>query len=214
MRRPLLLLVTTAVVLLATGCGGGSGKAGAPKQLLQPAKLDATAPALFRVAFKTTKGTFVVTVHRAWAPRGATRFYNLVKASFYDGDSFFRVLPHFVVQFGISPYPAVSKAWIDTTIPDDPHRESNTRGTISFASAGANTRTTQVFVNLGDNTRLDALGFTPFGRVTSGLAVLGKLYSGYGERLSSLQPQIQAGGSKFLANYPRLDRIVTARVTG
>jgi len=214
MRWPLLLFVAAAVAALAAGCGGGSGSGGAPKQLLQPSKLDAKAPQLYRVHFTTTKGTFVVTVHRAWAPRGATRFYNLVKAGFYDGASFFRVLPHFVVQFGISPYPAVSKAWVDAVIPDDPRRESNTRGTITFATAGKDTRTTQVFVNLGDNTRLDPMGFAPFGRVTSGLSVVDRLYSGYGDKLTSLQPEIESKGEKFLVqNYPKLDRIVRARIT-
>ena len=203
-------------VLVAAGCGGGgsSSSSGPPDELLHPAKLDAKSPQLFDVTFKTTKGTFVVSVHRTWAPVGATRFYNLVKAHFYDGVRFFRVLPNFVVQFGISPYPQVSKAWQHAFVPDDPHTVSNSRGTVTFATAGPNTRTTQVFVNLGNNRLLDERGFTPFGAVTSGMDVVDKLYSGYGDKPSSLQPEIQNQGNAFLdKRFPKLDHIVTARVT-
>src|SRR5438034_8749927 len=203
-------------VLVAAGCGGGgsSSSSGPPDELLHPAKLDAKSPQLFDVTFKTTKGTFVVSVHRSWAPLGAKRFYTLAKAHFYDGVSFFRVLPDFVAQFGISPYPAVSKAWAHAFIADDPHTESNTRGTVTFATAGPNTRTTQLFVNLGDNRRLDTQGFTPIGSVTSGLDVVDKLYSGYGDRPTPLQPQMENQGKAFLdKRFPKLDHVVTARVT-
>jgi peptidyl-prolyl cis-trans isomerase A (cyclophilin A) len=214
-RAPTIALAAVAAVLLAAGCGGGGGSSSdPPAALLHPAKLEAKSPQLFDVTFKTTKGTFVVSTHRTWAPLGAARFYNLVKAHFYDDVRFFRVLPNFVVQFGISPYPQVSKAWAHAFIRDDPHTESNTRGTVTFATAGPNTRTTQVFVNLGDNRALDERGFTPFGSVTSGMDVVEKLYSGYGDRPSSFQPQMQTEGNAFVdKQFPKLDHIVTARVT-
>ena len=185
-----------------------------PPSLLHPASLTATAPSVYAVAFTTTKGTFVVTVHRAWAPRGAERFYNLVRARFFDGVEFFRVVKGFVVQFGISPTPAVSAAWLNATIPDDPVRHSNARGTIVFADAGPNTRTTQVFVNLGDNAaNLDGQGFAPFGAVTKGMNVVDKLYGGYGEGPTGDQQRISEQGNAFLKkHFPKLDGIVTARL--
>jgi peptidyl-prolyl cis-trans isomerase A (cyclophilin A) len=153
-------------------------------------------------------------VHRAWAPRGADRFYNLVRARFFDGVTFFRVVKGFVVQFGISPTPAVSAAWLNATIPDDPVKHSNVPGTITYADAGPNTRTTQVFINLGDNgANLDGQGFAPFGAVTKGMAVVDKLYGGYGERPTGDQQQISAQGNAFLKkHFPKLDSIVTARL--
>ncbi len=184
-----------------------------PPALLKPSALHAKAPATYGVAFTTTKGTFVVTVHRSWAPRGADRFYNLVKAGFYDGNEFFRVHTGFVVQFGISGDPQVSKAWQNANIPDDPVKTSNTVGTITYADAGPNTRTTQVFVNLGKNAFLDSQGFAPFGEVTSGLPVVEKLYAGYGEAPTSLQPQIASQGNAFLKKrFPKLDSVIRARV--
>jgi peptidyl-prolyl cis-trans isomerase A (cyclophilin A) len=185
-----------------------------PPALLHPAALHAKAPATFDVSFTTTKGTFVVTVHRAWAPRGADRFYNLVKAGFFNGDEFFRVVKGFVVQFGISGYPQVSSAWQNANIPDDPVKTSNKPGTITFADAGPNTRTTQLFINLADNgPNLDGQGFAPFGKVTKGLAVVQKLYGGYGEAPSNAQPQIASQGNAFLKKrFPKLDSIIRARL--
>ena len=185
-----------------------------PPALLHPAALHAKAPATFDVSFTTTKGTFVVTVHRAWAPRGADRFDNLVKAGFFNGDEFFRVVKGFVVQFGISGYPQVSKAWQSANILDDPVKTSNKPGTLTFADAGPNTRTTQLFINLADNgPNLDGQGFAPFGKVTKGLAVVKKLYGGYGEAPSSAQPQIAAQGNAFLKKrFPKLDSIIRARL--
>jgi peptidyl-prolyl cis-trans isomerase A (cyclophilin A) len=188
--------------------------AAAPPQLLHPASLHAKAPAVYRVAFKTTRGTFVVTVHRVWAPLGADRFYNLVRAHFFDGVTFFRVVKGFVVQFGISPDPAVSRAWQNATIKDDPVKASNTPGTITFADAGPSTRTTQVFVNLGNNASLDGQGFSPFGRVTSGMSVVDHLYGGYGEQPTNDQQQMSSQGNAFLRkHFPKLDGIVTARIS-
>lgn len=185
-----------------------------PPVLLKPAALHAKAPATYGVSFKTTKGTFVVTVHRAWAPRGADRFYNLVKGRFFDGDEFFRVVQGFVVQFGLSGYPAVSSAWQNATIKDDPVKASNTPGTITFADAGQNTRTTQVFINLGNNaSNLDGQGFAPFGKVTKGMSVVRKLFAGYGEQVTNLQGQIATQGNAFLKKrFPKLDAVISARI--
>ena len=188
--------------------------AAAPPQLLHPASLHAKAPATYRVDFKTKRGTFVVTVHRAWSPRGADRFYNLVRAHYYDGVTFFRVVKGFVAQFGISPDPAVSKVWQNATIKDDPVKASNTTGTITFADRGPDTRTTQVFVNLANNAAsLDGQGFSPFGKVTSGMTVVNGLYSGYGDPPPDLQQQMATHGNAYLRkHYPKLDSIVTARI--
>jgi peptidyl-prolyl cis-trans isomerase A (cyclophilin A) len=206
-----LVFVSLCAAFVVTGVAAAASP---PAKLLHPSALHAKAPAVYRASFATTKGTFVVTVHRAWAPLGADRFYNLVQAHFFDGNSFFRVLKGFVVQFGISPDPAVSKAWQTATIKDDPVKTSNTPGTIVFADAGPQTRTTQLFVNLANNgSSLDGQGFSPFGKVTSGMAVLKKLYAGYGEQASNDQQQIQAQGSVFLKKtFPKLDGIRTARI--
>jgi peptidyl-prolyl cis-trans isomerase A (cyclophilin A) len=193
--------------------GRRDGRRGAPPSLLHPASLTAKAPETYSVAFTTTKGKFVVTVHRAWAPRGADRFYNLVRARFFDGVTFFRVVKGFVVQFGISPTPAVSAAWQNAVIKDDPVKTSNAIGTITYADAGPNTRTTQVFINLGNNASLDGQGFAPFGKVTSGMSVVDKLYGGYGDQPTGDQQQITQQGNAFLKkHFPKLDGIVTARL--
>jgi peptidyl-prolyl cis-trans isomerase A (cyclophilin A) len=209
-----IAVAALCAALLAAALPSGNAAA-SPPSLLRPASLRATAPASYRVAFATTEGRFVVAVRRSSAPNGADRFYNLVRARFYDGVTFFRVVRGFVVQFGISSDPAVSRAWQQATIPDDPVRASNTRGTVTFATAGPNTRTTQLFVNLASNAALDAQGFAPIGRVTSGMGVVGRLYGGYGEQPTSAQRQIAEQGNAFLrATYPKLDRIVTARILG
>ena len=162
MRRvlPLLLLA------FAAGCGGSSSSSSSDSSpLLDPAALTAHAPAQYDATLHTSKGDVVIRDHRAWAPRGADRFYNLVKNGFYDGQRLFRVVPDFVVQFGIGNDPAVSAAWTNATIPDDRVTQHNTRGTVTFATAGPDTRTTQVFINLADNSQLDGQGFAPFGQV-------------------------------------------------
>ena len=207
MRRAIALFACAAFV------AAGVATAAPPPSLLHPSKLTAKAPAVYSVSFATTKGTFVVTVRRSWAPRGADRFYNLVRAHFFDGVTFFRVEKGFVVQFGISPTPAVAAAWQSAVIPDDPVKTSNAAGTITFADAGPNTRTTQIFINLGDNASLDTEGFSPFGKVTSGMSVVDKLYGGYGGKPSGDQQQIAQQGDAFLRkHFPRLDRIKTARL--
>jgi peptidyl-prolyl cis-trans isomerase A (cyclophilin A) len=189
--------------------------AGGPKDpaLLDPKLANAEAPARFRARFETTRGAFVVEVERAWAPHGADRFYNLVKCGFFDGASFFRVLPGFVAQFGIPADSRVSGAWSGATIPDDPAEESNREGTIAFAKTDApGSRTTQVFISLSDNTRLDAMGFAPFGRVVEGMEVVARLYDGYGERAprgKGPDPQAIAslGDAYLKREFPKLDSI-------
>lgn len=182
--------------------------------LLNPASLRAQAPAEFEAKFVTTKGDFVIKVTRDWAPLGADRFYNLVRNGFYDGAAFFRVLPDFVVQFGISAHPQVSAPWREARIPDDPVKASNRRGFVSFAKAGPNTRTTQVFINLTDtqrNTRLDEMGFPPFGEVTRGMEVVDSLHAGYGETPN--QGRIQMEGRAYLEkDFPQLDSIKSATI--
>jgi len=169
------------------------------------------APAMYRVVFTTSKGPFTVEVHRDWAPHGADRFYELVQAGFYDGNRFFRVVPNFVVQWGIAGDPAVQAKWRDKTIPDDPVTQSNKTGTVTFATSGPNTRTTQLFINLKDNPSLDGQGFAPFGQVISGLSVVESLYSGYGEMPD--QNQIQTQGNAYLqSQFPMLDYIETAKI--
>jgi len=183
--------------------------------LLKPAMLRAKAPAEYEVKFVTTAGDFVIKVTRAWAPNGADRFYNLVRHNFYDGASFFRVLPGFMAQFGISAYPEVSKAWDQAIIKDDPVVQSNHRGFVTFAMAGPNTRTTQVFINFGNNERLDRDGFSAFGMITDGMGVVDKLYGGYGEGAPDGrgpdQGRIDGLGRAYLEkNFPKLDSIKTA----
>ena len=187
------------------------------RALLHPALLKEKAPDEYKVQFSTTRGDFVVTVTRAWAPLGADRFYNLVKHHFFDNASFFRVLPNFMAQFGISAYPAVNKVWEPATIKDDPVTQHNVRGYVSFATAGANTRTTQVFINFGDNSRLDHDGFAPFGQVTDGMKVVDMFYDQYGEGAPSGggpdQDQIQKQGKPYLdKGWPKLDYIKTATI--
>jgi len=179
--------------------------------LLQPATLKAKAPDVYDVKFTTTKGDFVVQVNRAWAPIGADRFYNLVKHGFFTGAPFFRVVQGFIIQFGLTPDPAVNRAWQNANIKDDPVTQSNKPGYLTFATAGPNTRTTQLFINFGNNTFLDNQGFAPFGQVTSGMDVVKNLYSGYGEQPN--QGAITSQGKAYIEkNFPKIDSIVSATV--
>lgn len=176
-----------------------------------------TAPKVYRVKFETTKGDFVITVTRAWAPRGADRFYQLVQSRFYDGARFFRVLPGFVAQVGINGNPRITAKWQKLEIHDDPVVESNTPGMVSFATAGPNTRTTQVFISYGNNTRLDKMGFSPFGKVTEGRNLVEQFHSGYGEGpprgAGPDQKRIEQEGNAYLIRaFPKLDYIKRARV--
>jgi peptidyl-prolyl cis-trans isomerase A (cyclophilin A) len=185
--------------------------------LANPAALTESAPASYKARFDTSKGVFVIQVNRAWAPHGADRFYNLVKNGFYDNVRFFRVISGFMVQFGINGNPQVSARWRDANIPDDPVKASNTRGMITFATAGPNTRTTQVFINFGDNARLNASGFAPFGQVVSGMNVVDSLNAEYGEGAprgrGPDQGRLQTEGNAYLAaHFKRMDYVKKATI--
>ena len=175
------------------------------------------APATYRARFQTSAGDFVIEVHRDWAPRGADRFYELVKGRYFDGQRFFRVLSGFMAQFGIHGDPKMSAVWRGRRIPDDSVRQSNTRGMVTFATAGPNTRTTQVFINYGNNGMLDGQGFAPFGRVIEGMEVVDRLFAGYGEGAprgrGPDQGRIQAEGNAYLArDFPKLDAVKRATI--
>ena len=175
-------------------------------------------PDVFRVRMETSKGSIVIEAHRNWAPRGVDRFYNLVRAGFFDNSRFFRVRPGFIAQFGIPGDPAVASAWREQAIPDDPVRETNTRGSIGYAMTGPNTRTTQLYINLSDNSRLDKDGFAPIGRVVEGMDVADRIYSGYGEDAGGgmrggKQGKMFEGGNAYLdREFPALDKLIRATV--
>ena len=214
-------ITVLAVVLLMATASLILGQAGTNAALKNPAGLKEMAPATYKVNFDTSIGAFVIEVHRDWAPNGADRFYNLVKNGYYDGVRFFRVIPNFMVQFGISGDPALNTVWQEARIPRDPVKQSNTRGYVTYAMRGGpqgpDTRTVQVFINFGDNSPLDAQGFAPFGRVTSGMNVVDKIYSGYGEGAPSGngpdQGRVQSQGNAYLTkDFPKLDFIKKATI--
>jgi len=183
--------------------------------LLDPSLAKAKAPEQYKVRFETTKGDFVVQVTRAWAPLGADRFYNLVKAGYFTDVAFFRVIDGFMAQFGISGDPKIGEKWEPARIQDDPVKESNVRGMISFATAGPGTRTTQLFINYANNSKLDTMGFSPFGKVIEGMSVVDALYKDYGEGYPSgrgpSQGRIQSDGNRYLkSEFPKLDYIKQA----
>lgn len=172
------------------------------------------APEVFKVRIETGRGSFVVEAHRAWAPLGVDRFYNLARTGFFDDSRFFRVRPGYIAQFGIPGDPAIAAVWKNQTIPDDLVRQSNTRGFVAYAMTGADTRTTQLYINLRDNSRLDAEGFAPIGKVLEGMETVDQLYSGYGEEAGGgmrggRQTKIFEGGNTYLdQEFPKLDRLV------
>src|SRR6478735_5489059 len=189
----------------------------AQSPLSNPAALREQAPATYKVRFDTSKGVFVIEVTRAWAPRGADRFYNLVKNGFYDNARFFRVISGFMVQFGINGDPGIMARWRAAQISDDPVSQSNTKGMVTYAMAGPNTRTSQVFINFGDNSQLDRSGFAPFGRVVSGMNVVEALNAEYGEGAPNgrgpNQSRIQNEGNAYLSKeFPRMDYIKKATI--
>jgi peptidyl-prolyl cis-trans isomerase A (cyclophilin A) len=208
-----LAAILFALTITVPAFGQGAGSSG----LANPAALHEQAPATYKVKFDTSKGPFVVEVHRDWAPLGADRFYNLVKNGFYNNGRFFRVISGFMVQFGVNANPAISAQWRSARIGDDPVKQSNARGLITFATAGPNTRTTQVFINYADNSALDRQGFAPFGQVISGMNVVDALYSGYGEGAPSGggpdQSRVQSEGNAYLTTaFPKLDYINSATI--
>jgi len=172
----------------------------------------------YSVRLDTTKGAIVIAVHRNWAPRGADRFRELVGARYFDDSRFFRVVKGQWAQFGVNGDPKVAASWRTRTIPDDPRRESNTRGRVAFAFAVPNGRTTQVYISLRDNSYQDEQGFVPFGEVVGGLDVADALNSEYGERAGGgiragrQQPLFDGGNAYLDREFPRLDRLLRARV--
>ena len=245
MRRSLFAFAVTALTFAACGGkGGGDKPAGAtgggatpaattapapaanlsassspanPEVLMEPSKLTEKAPDQFKAKFETTKGSFVIAVTRDWAPNGADRFYNMVKAGFYKDIAFFRAIDGFMVQFGIHGDPKVAKAWRDAKINDDPVKQSNKPGMVTFATAGPNTRTTQIFINYGENSRLDGMGFSPFGQVVEGMDIVNSLYKGYGEGAprgrGPDQGRAQAeGNAYFKKDFPQMDYINSAAI--
>jgi len=218
----LSLIVCTGVVLGCRGAREGRASQAAANRVdstpAAPAPAAAaTAPARYNARFETSAGTFVVEVHRDWAPLGADRFYELLQSGYYDDARFFRVIPGFMAQFGINGDPHVWALWSVRRLPDDPVHQSNTRGMVSFATAGPNTRTAQVFINYGNNSMLDGQGFAPFGQVVQGLDVVDRLYSGYGEGAPEGrgpdQERIWAEGNAYLKHdFPKLDYVKKATV--
>jgi cyclophilin family peptidyl-prolyl cis-trans isomerase len=220
-RRALAALLLAAASVACHGSPSGARAPSGRRALL----LDPTngywaepAPPRYEVTVETSKGAFVIAVDRALSPRGADRFYRLVRAGYFDDSRFFRVVPGFIAQFGIAGEPAVAQAWKDRAFADDSVRTSNVRGTIAFAMTGPNTRTTQLFISLVDNSRLDGQGFSPLGRVVRGMDVVDRIYGGYGEnagggmRAGKQQRMMNEGNVHLDKDYPRLDRIVRARV--
>jgi len=206
-----------SVLMLAVALATFAAPALAQSPLDNPAALREQAPATYKARFDTTKGVFVIEVTRAWAPKGADRFYNLVKNGFYDNVRFFRVISSFMVQFGINGDPAIMTRWRGAQISDDPVTQSNKRGMITFAMAGPNTRTSQVFINFNDNSQLDQSGFAPFGRVVSGMNVVDSINAEYGEGAprgrGPDQSRIQNEGNAYLMkDFPRLDYIKKATI--
>ena len=193
--------VATALAVGALGMTAYAGQAGVEEK----------APATFKVKFDSSAGPFVIEVHRAWAPNAADHFYNLVKDGFFDEARFFRVVPNFMVQFGINADPAV-QAKSRATIKDDPVTQSNKRGYVTFAQTGApNSRSTQIFINFKDNSFLDSQRFAPFGQVTSGLDAVDKINAEYGEKPN--QGNIQSQGNAYLkAQFPKLDYVKKATI--
>jgi peptidyl-prolyl cis-trans isomerase A (cyclophilin A) len=209
-RRSLITLVSALALAALAMPASAQG-------LSNPAALREQAPPVYKAKFDTTKGVFVIEVQRDWAPNGADRFYNLVKNGFYDNVRFFRVITGFMVQFGIHGDPKVSAPWRDARLTDDAVKQSNKRGYITYAMAGPNTRTSQVFINFGDNASLDSQGFSPFGRVVTGMEVVDKLNAEYGEGAprgrGPDQSRMQMEGNAYLTkDFARLDYVKKATI--
>jgi peptidyl-prolyl cis-trans isomerase A (cyclophilin A) len=178
-----------------------------------PAQLTEKAPETFKAQFDTTKGKFTIEVTRSLAPNGADRFYNLVRSGYFTDIAFFRVIPGFMCQFGIHGDPNVAAKWREANITDDPVKGSNTRGSVTFATAGPGTRTTQLFINFGYNVNLDGMGFSPFGKVSDGMDVVDKINGEYGENPPEVQGRLQNEGNAYLKKvFPNLDYIKSATI--
>lgn len=224
MTRHYFAAALLAAALVGGGCAHAPQPVAAVEQRAALRNPDAAfwqthAPAVFDARVETTKGQFVLEITRDWAPLGADRFYNLARAGYFDDSRFFRVVPHFIVQFGLPGDPSIAPLWVKRAFNDDPVKHTNARGTIAFAMTGPNTRTTQLYISLVDNARLDAQGFSPIGRVISGMNVVDSLYNGYGERSgggvrAGKQAPLIAGGNAYLdREYPKLDHLIRVTIT-
>lgn len=228
-----LLIAMLALPACADNHGEAAGEAAEGREvdlevIADPAheQMNQQAPETYRALFHTTAGDFTIEVTRAWSPNGADRFYNLVKNGYYDGNRFFRVVPGFVVQWGVHGDPAVTEAWQDSrdaNIEDDQVKHSNTRGKVVFAMRGPNSRTTQLFINFGDNARLDGMGFSPFGEVVGdGMDVVDEIYDEYPNldgrqfrdpETAVSQLDLMERGNAYLDRFfPELDHIITATI--
>jgi len=204
------LLPLLVLSIMFTSCSS-TEKATTGSGPVDPSKWTKQSPASYKARFETTAGPFTVEVQREWSPLGADRFFNLVQSGYFNGARFFRVVPGFVVQFGLNADPGITAAWKSLNLQDDPVRRSNGRGFLSFATSGPSTRTTQLFINLGDNVRLDQMGFSPFGLVTEGMEAVDKITAEYAE--SPQQPEIEQKGEAYLQqNFPKLDKVTKASV--
>jgi peptidyl-prolyl cis-trans isomerase A (cyclophilin A) len=212
MRLQSIIYIIVGVALASPVAFAGQPDLNKIAKLRNPAGLTERAPDTYKVNFDTSRGMFVVEVHRDWAPLAADRFYNLVKNGFYDEVRFFRVIPNFMVQFGMHGNPAITKAWSGTSLKDEPTKQTNKRGYITFARTNApNSRGTQVFINYKDNGFLDKQGFAPFGEVVQGMDVVEKINATYGEKPD--QSQITSSGNTYLnKEFPKLDYIKTATI--
>lgn len=215
MRRRLALLSLagcfTALLVCFTGCSPEAPKEKAeavPPPVESPTP--APVPEKYRAKFVTTKGEFVIEVTSAQAPLAAERFYRLLEEDYYSGCPIYRVRPGFVVQWGISDSPRKTSKWNQEYMVDEPGKVSNTRGTVSFAASGKDSRAMQVFVNLGNNAPLDKQGFSPFGRVISGMDVFAKFHS-YKEDINQSQ-FIREGGGYIEMFFPKMDRVTKAEL--
>ncbi|MCA9705531.1 MAG: peptidylprolyl isomerase [Myxococcales bacterium] len=219
------LALALALLACPLGCIGKqppkadqTAPAGPQPGLLDPTQANEQAPDLYKVELDTTKGKVVIEVHRDWAPKGADRFYNLVKVGFFDQVAFFRAIDGFMVQFGMSGNPAAQQAWNEHPLEDDPVKESNTPGMVTFAKKGIpNSRTTQVFINYGNNANLDPMGFAPFGKVVEGMDVVQSFYTGYGEGAprgkGPNQMLMEKQGNPYLEKqFPKLDWLRKATI--
>ncbi len=232
-RTTLAAVITVAAVMLAltsaihadekaesatAGTSTSTTQIAANPALLDPTLVAEKAPEAFRVDLETTKGDVVILVNRSWAPKGADRFYNLVKIGYYDNIAFYRVIKGFMAQCGFNGDPAVTAAWSREKLTDDPIVQANTRGMVTFAMGGPDSRTTQFFVNYADNSYLKDHGaFAPFGKVISGMDVMDSIYAGYGEGAPNgrgpSQGKIASAGNAYLEeNFPKLDYIKRARI--
>jgi len=219
----LRILSSVALTLIATACTGDSRAVektssavettATVKMVPPPAATPMRSPDAFRVKFTTSKGDVVIAVKRSLAPSGADRFYELASIGYFSGVRFFRMVPGFVVQFGINGNPAVDASWNEATFPDEPTRTSNTRGTVAFAASGPNSRAAQLFFSTGDNARkLDGQRlFAPIGRIVAGMDVVERLNAEYGEEPN--HSRIVREGNRYLEKwYPALDSIVSASI--